>query len=127
MGVMGAMRATHDKPLPGMHGITRYRAFGGSENPRMPPDRRTSPRESLELPVTLGDGSPAVTRNISAFGLYLTTASGVQLDQWLSLEYELPEVGLRFTAAGEVMRIETTNGDVGVAIRLHSPNIEPVG
>lgn len=90
----------------------------------MPPDRRLSPREILELPIVLGDGSPAVMRNISALGVYITTPSSVQLDRWLLLEYELPEAGLRFTAAGEVMRIEPINGDVGVAIRLHAPTLE---
>ena len=92
----------------------------------MPPDRRLSPREPLELPITLGDGSPAVTRNISAIGVYITTSSTAQLDRWLLLEYELPEAGLRFTAAGEVMRVEPRGDLVGVAIRLHSPSLQPL-
>jgi len=93
---------------------------------RMHPERRASPREPLELPLTLGDGSTAVTRNISARGLYFLTSPGVQLDRWLLLEYQVPEAGLRFAAAGEVLRIEPGADATGVAIRLHSPRVVPL-
>lgn len=90
----------------------------------MPPERRISPREALELPITLGDGSAAVTRNISAQGVYITTAAHARFERWVRVEYELPDSGLRFTATGEVLRVEQGPDFTGVAIRLHSPDLQ---
>jgi len=96
------------------------------QNDRMSPDRRAAPREPLELPITLDDGCPAVTRNISTRGVYLTTSPDVQLDRWVFIEYESRETGLRFAAAGEVLRIEPGPQQLGVAVRLHSPQVIPL-
>lgn len=74
----------------------------------------------------LGGGSPAVMRNISALGLYVTTPPTAQLERWLLLGYELPDAGLRFKAVGEVMRIESFGDVNGIAIRLHSPALQPL-
>jgi hypothetical protein len=86
-------------------------------------DRRSSARDKLSLPIALADGTPAVTRNISASGMFFTLPAGHQLDQWMQIEFEVPSAGLRFTAAGEVVRIEHGEGEDGVALRLHAPRL----
>lgn len=89
-------------------------------------DRRASVREPLAIPIRLADGSPAMTRDISTDGLYLYVQAGAVLASWLSLEYEMPEAGLRFTAAGQVVRTEAGRDFTGVAIRLHQPRLLPL-
>src|SRR3954463_13815388 len=52
----------------------------------MPTDRPTSSRDHLCLPMTLADGSAAMTRNVSAHGLFFTLPSGHAIDDWLLVE-----------------------------------------
>ena len=90
-------------------------------------ERRASAREPLTLQFTLEDGSPAVTRDISAHGLYFLMPAGIALASWLALDFTMPEAGLRFTAAGEVVRTEPAGpGQTGVAIRWHAPRLLPL-
>lgn len=89
----------------------------------MHPERRASSRDQLALPVALADGSAAVTRNISAEGLYLTLPAGRAVDDWLRLEVDVPSAGLKFTAAGQVVRIDRGDDETGVALRLHAPRL----
>lgn len=90
----------------------------------MPPDRRLNPREPLELPMSLADGTPARTRNVSADGLYFTMPRGTSLDHWVYVEFAVPAAGLKFTAAGEVVRIDRAMNDYdGAALRLHAPRL----
>lgn len=89
----------------------------------MHPERRTSSRDQLALPVALADGSTAMTRNISAEGLYVTLPAGRAIDDWLRLEVDVPSAGLKFTAAGQVIRIEHGDSETGVALRLHAPRL----
>lgn len=90
----------------------------------MAPDRRLHPREALRLPFKLIDGSAAMTRDISAQGMYFITTPHAQLERWVTLEYALPESGLRFSAAGEVVRVEARSDWTGVAMRLHAPSLQ---
>jgi hypothetical protein len=89
-------------------------------------ERRASAREPLALPIQLADGSPAITRDVSAQGLYFFVPSDVQLDPWLWLEYEMPQSGLKFMAAGEIVRTEAGRRFTGVAVRLHEPRLLPL-
>lgn len=90
------------------------------------PDRRASPREPLSLPVTLAGGASALTRDISEHGLFLYVPRGAAVDEWLSFEFAIAEAGLKFHAVGEVVRIEPGLRQVGVAIRLHRPQLVPI-
>jgi hypothetical protein len=87
----------------------------------MATERRLTPREAIQLPVVLADGTPAQTRDVSRGGLYLIVPAGTQIDDWVRLEFAVPPVGLKFTAAGEVVRIERAMAPAtdGVALRLH--------
>lgn len=92
----------------------------------MNPERRATPREPLAVPIVLEDGSTAVTRNISAAGLFVLLPPGRVLDQWFSFEYDLPQAGLKFAATGEVVRTELAPAGVGVAVRLHDSHLVPL-
>lgn len=97
------------------------------QNGPMPPERRASVREPLTLHFMLEDGSPAVTRDISAHGLYFTVPDGTVLARWLAIEYSLPETGLRFVATAEVVRTDPAPpGPMGVAVRWHAPQLLPL-
>ena len=89
--------------------------------PEMATDRRLTPREAIQLPVVLADGTPARTRDVSRGGLYLTIPAGTHVNDWVRLEFAVPPVGLKFTAAGEVVRMERgiDASTDGVALRLH--------
>ena len=95
---------------------------GRHHNRRMFQERRASAREPLSLPVQLADGSHARTRDISAEGLFLELPAGAQVPDWFSLQYEVPQTGLKFVAVGEVVRTEAG----GVALRMHRPRLEPL-
>lgn len=88
-------------------------------------ERRSSPREALTLTIRLGDGSLAVTRDVSASGMFFTMPAEAKVEGWLHVEFEVPEAGLKFSAAGEVVRAERSAGASGVALRLHAPRLTP--
>jgi hypothetical protein len=92
----------------------------------MHPDRRASSRDHLFLPMTLADGSAARTRNVSAHGLFFTLPPGRAIDDWLLVEFAVPSAGLKFSAAGQVVRIERGDGEDGVALRLHAARLTPL-
>lgn len=99
---------------------------GGTQNERMFPERRASPREPLNLPITLAGGASAQTRDVSEHGLFLYVPRGSVVDEWLSFEFAIADAGLKFDAVGEVVRIEPGLLQVGVAIRLHRPRLVPI-
>lgn len=89
----------------------------------MPSDRRASSRDHLFLPMTLADGSAARTRNVSANGLFFTLPPGREIEEWLLVEFEVPSAGLKFSAAGQVVRVERGDTEDGVALKLHAPRL----
>ncbi|MGZ5181068.1 MAG: PilZ domain-containing protein [Ramlibacter sp.] len=86
-------------------------------------ERRVHPREALSLTIRLGDGSQAVTRDVSACGMYFTMPADTEVEGWLHVELEVPGAGLKFSAAGEVVRVERSPDGNGVALRLHGPRL----
>ena len=92
----------------------------------MDPDRRASPRDNLSLPIELAGGGVAMTRNVSAGGLFFTVPAGTPVEPWLQIEFEVPSAGLKFSAAGEVVRIQRGQDEDGVALRLHMTRLTPL-
>lgn len=90
-------------------------------------EQRTDPREFLALPLRLADGSSAVTRDISASGMYLEI-DGVHtcLAGPVVFEMQVAELGLKFVAEGDIVRIEQRPGKTGVAVQLRAPRFEPL-
>lgn len=79
---------------------------------------RAWPRETLALPILLADGSVAVTRNVSAGGLFLVVPSSMLIGDRLTFEFDMPEIGLKYMATGEVVRLEHGADGLGVALKL---------
>jgi hypothetical protein len=89
-------------------------------------EQRTEPRERLALPLRLRDGSQAITRDISASGLYFEMDGDHNVDGLLDFEMELPDLHMKFTAVGRIVRVEHRPGITGVAVKLMSPRLEPL-
>lgn len=83
-------------------------------------------RESLSLPMALPDGRMAVTRDISATGMYFVVPAGPPLGHWIMVEYERQAMRLKFVARGEVLRIEPGPYYTGIALRLHDARLVPL-
>jgi hypothetical protein len=89
-------------------------------------EQRLEPRERLALPLQLRDGSQAVTRDISASGLYFEMDGEYQVDGLVDFKMELPDLHMKFTAVGQIVRVEHRFGVTGVAVKLLSPRLEPL-
>jgi hypothetical protein len=87
-------------------------------------EQRVEPREALALPLKLGDGCAAVTRDISASGMYLEIGGWHHMGGPVVFEMHLPAAGIKFTAEGEVVRVEYAGGKTGIAVRLLSPRLQ---
>ena len=85
-----------------------------------------APRERLELPLRLRDGSCAVTRDISATGLFFEMEGLHLLGGLVDFELHLVEARVKFTSSGEIVRLEHKDGRTGVAVRLLAPRLEAV-
>ncbi|RYF51494.1 MAG: PilZ domain-containing protein [Comamonadaceae bacterium] len=100
--------------------------MGANQTARMFREQRVDPREPLALPLRLEDGSSAVTRDISASGMYFETQGSYDMPGPLIFEMQIVELGVKFTAEGEVVRVERHPKHTGFAIRLHHPRFEPL-
>lgn len=87
---------------------------------------RVEPREQLALPLRLADGIVSVTRDISASGMYLQILGDHAPTGRLLFEMDLPDVNMKFTAEGEIVRLEHRDGWTGIAVRLISPRLAPL-
>lgn len=90
-------------------------------------EQRVEPRETLALPLKLGGGFDAVTRDISPSGMYFEIHGDHQIGGTVVFEMDLAEMHMKFTAQGRIVRLEHRNGVTGVALRLISPKLEPLG
>ena len=89
-------------------------------------EHRLDPRERLALLLRLRDGAHAVTRDISASGLFFEVAGEHELAGLVDFEMQVPELKVKFTAVGQIVRVEHRFGVTGVAVKLLSPRLEPV-
>jgi hypothetical protein len=87
-------------------------------------EQRADPRERLALPLRLLDGSHAVTRDISAGGMYFEMAGEHDVHGLVDFAMQLRELGMKFTAVGRIVRVEHRFGVTGVAVELISPHLE---
>ncbi|HWP12416.1 MAG TPA: PilZ domain-containing protein [Ramlibacter sp.] len=89
-------------------------------------EQRLEPRERLALPLRLHDGSHAMTRDISASGLYFEMDGEHDVEGLVDFEMQLPDLHMKFTAVGQIVRVEHKSGVTGVAVKLLSPRLEPI-
>jgi hypothetical protein len=90
-------------------------------------EQRVEPREAVALPLKLGDGTRAVTRDISPSGMYLEMRGEPDLSGMLLFEMDLKEARMKFTAEGHIVRLERHAGFIGIAVKLHSPRLQRLG
>ncbi len=95
--------------------------------PGMFVEQRIEPREPLQLPLRLGDGVEAVTRDISPSGMYLEIRGDHLIGGTVFFEMDLAEAHMRFSAEGRIVRLEHRDGVTGVALRLIAPRLESTG
>jgi hypothetical protein len=89
-------------------------------------EQRVEPRERLAMPLRLRDGSHSLTRDISVSGLYFEIDGQHHLAGIVDFEMQLHDVGMKFIALGEIVRLEYQAGRTGVAVRLVAPRLEPL-
>ena len=65
-----------------------------------------------------------MTRNISPTGLYFEFEGERLMHGLVDFEMQLAEAGMKFTAVGEIVRVEQRSGRTGVAVRLMAPRLE---
>ena len=89
-------------------------------------ERRTEPRETLAVPVLIGEGEPGVTRDISASGLFFQADRERAVDSVLDIELTLasPHALFRFVTQGCVLRTERHRDRLGVAVKLLTTRME---
>jgi hypothetical protein len=79
-------------------------------------ERRLHMREDLALPLKLDDNSSGLTRNLSASGLYLEIVGMYRPEG--PVVFELETGRLKFTAQGDVVRLDYGRSKTGVAIKF---------
>jgi hypothetical protein len=87
-------------------------------------EHRLERREPLELPLTLENGHAERTRDITASGLYLEVNGWHHMGGPIIFEMHLAHAGMKFTAEGEIVRVEHSIGKTGIAVRLISPRLQ---
>jgi hypothetical protein len=87
-------------------------------------DRRHELRQQLAMDMVLSSGAIAMTRNLCAHGMYFDMPQDQLIDRWVRVEFDCP--GLRFTALGEVLRIEQCAHTQGVAMRFHHLQVHAI-
>jgi hypothetical protein len=88
-------------------------------------EQRADPREPLTISLQIGEHT-AVTRDISASGMYLEISGCHALRGAVLFEMGLTGACIRFCAEGEIVRIEHAHGKTGIAVRLLSAQLLPV-
>lgn len=88
---------------------------------------RVEERINTQLPVSLGDGSAGITRNISASGIYFEADSAPTEDHLLSFSVEFSNGigGLTLRCQGQVLRVEQLGHRIGVAARIMESRLAP--
>jgi hypothetical protein len=81
--------------------------------------QRASDRFVSELPIEI-NGTPGVTRNISATGVYFETSLDPIPGSKVSFAVEVTVNGeaLKMVCSGEVVRVDHKDGSMGIAVKL---------
>jgi len=87
-------------------------------------EQRVNPRERLTLPIDLADGLRALTRDISAAGLFFVLQGQHVLHGPVEFELRVPEFSMRFSSSGEIVRVEHGADSTGVAVRFIDPRMD---
>lgn len=97
----------------------------GPHTPAMFTEHRNDPRQNIELPVRLGDGSEGVVRNISPSGMYLEIRGNRPGQGTLCVEMEVPGERMVFRGEGHIVRMEHHDGLTGIAVHFDEAKLTP--
>jgi hypothetical protein len=91
-------------------------------------EKRTGQRIHTALPVLLKNAE-GITRDVSASGMYFWTseavcAAGDLID--ISVELKRPGGRMMMSCQGDVVRTETCDGNMGVAVRITNSEMKLV-
>lgn len=91
-------------------------------------EHRTEPREPINLPLQMDDGVSAMTRDISATGLFFETDSEQRVGNLINFEINLDTPGgpMKLKALGQIVRLESHGSRTGVGVRLLNSRLEAV-
>jgi hypothetical protein len=89
-------------------------------------EKRRAERIIASLPVRIGD-SIGITRDVSASGVFFETETDFSIGNSISFEVEFatPSGVLVLRCIGHVVRAETREKRVGVAVRIADFAVEP--
>jgi len=89
------------------------------------PEKRRHQRIHIALPVFLKDAT-GVTRDVSASGMFFWIAGACALDDLIGFEVELhrPVGRMRLKCLGDIVRTESGNARVGVAVKITESAME---
>ena len=85
-------------------------------------EKRRGRRVAAALPVAV-QGQPALSRDVSASGIFLETEAGYALGSPVSMALDLdtPWGKVMFRCEGRIVRVEHRDDKVGVAVRFSDP------
>ena len=94
----------------------------------MTKEQRTARREPICLTLQLDGSVNAVTRDISATGLYFETESQPRVGCLIQIEILLDGADdpMKFKAQGQIVRIESLGSRTGVGVRLLDSRLEAI-
>jgi hypothetical protein len=104
--------------------LTQAADSPAAQTGRMFVEQRADPREPLALPLQLSGGQTAVTRDISASGMYLEVEGLHDIAGPVLFEMHVTDAGMKFTAEGRIVRVEHRHGRTGIALKLVTPRLE---
>jgi hypothetical protein len=92
----------------------------------MPGSARAAERISAAIPISIEGGGKGETVNVSPVGIYFVTDKEVRDGGplRLTLEFESASGKLFLECVGEIVRIESNEGKVGVAARITDSRLE---
>src|SRR5262245_25156914 len=92
-------------------------------------DRRQAGRYPVTLDVAV-DHHKAISRDVSASGIYFETDASLSRGQTISFAFTLervyPDVRLDVQCVGTIVRVERRDGRRGVAVTIDSWSFEPL-
>lgn len=89
-------------------------------------EKRRVERVKAALPVAV-EGLPAISRDLSASGIFLETDAGYALGSPVSMALDLdtPWGKVIFRCQGRIVRVEHRDDKVGVAVRFNDDTGQP--
>ena len=87
---------------------------------------RYEPRERIAIPVEIGGGHSAMTRDLSPIGMYLEMAGEHDVSGPVIFRMHLSGSKVAFVTEGTIVRVDHRAGDTGIAVKFLNPRLKPL-